>query len=71
VVVTGDRPDLVATLHQRYLPNAVVAWGEPYSSPLWEGRTDEPEEGKAFVCHDYACRLPVGDAESLVHQLAG
>ena len=25
---------------RRYLPGAVLAWGEPYPSPLWEGRTD-------------------------------
>jgi uncharacterized protein YyaL (SSP411 family) len=71
VVVTGDRPDLVAAVHLRYLPNAVAAWGEPYSSPLWEGRTDGVAEGKAFVCRDYACQLPVSDTESLVQQLAG
>ena len=26
----------------RYLPNAVLAWGERYDSPLWEGRDDGP-----------------------------
>ena len=71
VVVSGDRPDLVAAVHARYLPNAVVAWGEPYSSPLWEGRTDGPADGKAFVCRDYACRAPVSDTDSLMQQLAG
>jgi uncharacterized protein YyaL (SSP411 family) len=70
VVVTGDRPDLVAAVHLRYLPNAVVAWGEPYSSPLWEGRTDGQAEGKAFVCRGYACLAPVSDADSLIRQLA-
>ena len=35
-------------------PNAVLAWGERYDSPLWEGR-DEPA---AYVCRDYACQLP-------------
>ncbi|HSS09713.1 MAG TPA: hypothetical protein VLL25_07505, partial [Acidimicrobiales bacterium] len=70
VVVTGDRPDLVAAAHSRYLPNAVVAWGEPYPSPLWEGRTDSATADKAFVCRDYACLAPVTDAESLVKELA-
>jgi uncharacterized protein YyaL (SSP411 family) len=70
VVVSGDRPDLVGAVHARYLPNAVVAWGEPYASPLWEGRTDVRAEGKAFVCRDYACRAPVSDTDSLIQQLA-
>ena len=52
----------------RYLPNAVLAWGEPYDSPLWEGR--EPR-ASAYVCRDYACQLPADSAEVLAGQLAG
>jgi uncharacterized protein len=66
VVVAGDRPDLVTAVHARFVPNAVLAWGERYDSPLWEGRDD----GKAYVCHRYACQLPADDAETLVRQLA-
>ena len=33
---------------------AVLAWGERYDSPLWEGRDD----GRAYVCQGYACQLP-------------
>ena len=40
IAVVGDRPDLVAAVQARYLPNAVLAWGEPYDSPLWEDRRD-------------------------------
>jgi uncharacterized protein YyaL (SSP411 family) len=50
----------------RYLPNAVLAWGEPYPSPLWEGR--QPD--RAYVCQRYACQLPAGDVETLLAQLA-
>ena len=39
IAVVGDRPDLVAAVRARYLPNAVLAWGEPYESPLWQDRT--------------------------------
>ena len=39
LVVTGDRPDLLAAARARFLPGAVLAWGEPFESPLWEGRT--------------------------------
>ena len=51
------------------LPAAVVAWGEPYDSPLWEGRVGPGEAGKAFVCRDYACQAPTRDAAMLASQL--
>ena len=66
IAVVGDRPDLVAVAQSRYLPNAVLAWGEPYSSPLWEGRRD----GFAYVCRDYTCLAPVDTVEALETQLA-
>jgi uncharacterized protein YyaL (SSP411 family) len=71
VAVTGDRRDLVAAVANRYLPNAVLAWGEPYPSPLWEGRTTSETAGKAFVCRNYTCGAPVDDVDSLLEQLAG
>jgi uncharacterized protein YyaL (SSP411 family) len=61
IAVAGDRPDLVTTVHGRYLPDAVVAWGERYDSPLWAGRRD----GLAYVCHDYVCEAPVDTVEAL------
>jgi uncharacterized protein len=66
IAVVGDRPDLVEAVHTRYLPNAVVAWGEPYESPLWESR----REGFAYVCRDYACLAPVDSVDALAAQLA-
>ncbi|HEX9258614.1 MAG TPA: AGE family epimerase/isomerase, partial [Acidimicrobiales bacterium] len=65
VAVVGDAPELVRAVQQRYLPNAVLAWGEPYASPLWEGRPP----GFAYVCRDYTCQVPVSDTASLVAQL--
>ncbi len=67
IAVVGDRPDLVAAVHARYLPNGVLAWGEPYDSPLWQDR----REGWAYVCRDYACRAPADTVEELAGQLAG
>jgi hypothetical protein len=66
IVVAGDRPDLVAEVHGRYLPGAVLAWGERFPSPLWEGRDD----GRAYVCRGYTCKLPAEDAATLAAQLA-
>jgi hypothetical protein len=69
VAVTGDRGDLVAAVAARYLPNAVIAWGEPYPSPLWEGRTTAETSDQAFVCRHYACAAPVTDVDRLLEQL--
>jgi uncharacterized protein YyaL (SSP411 family) len=66
VVVAGDRPDLVHAVQVRYLPNAVLAWGERYDSPLWEQRQD----GLAYVCRQYACLAPQDSLDGLVEQLA-
>jgi uncharacterized protein len=66
VVVAGDRPDLLAEVRRRFLPRAVLAWGERYDSPLWDGR----EAGRAYVCRHYACLLPVEAPEQLGEQLA-
>jgi uncharacterized protein YyaL (SSP411 family) len=66
VAVVGARPDLVAAVQSRYLPNAVLAWGDPYPSPLWDGRAD----GNAYVCRDFTCRAPVDNAESLIAELS-
>lgn len=65
VVVAGERPDLVAEVRRRYLPDAVLAWGEPYRSPLWEGRDGDA----AYVCRNFACRLPATTLEALAAQL--
>ena len=66
IVVAGPRTDLVAAAAGRYLPNAVLAWGEPFDSPLWEGR-DQPA---AYVCRDFACALPAVTVDELTAQLS-
>ena len=65
VVITGDRADLVDVVRSRWRPDAVLAWGEPTPSPLWEARTDH----RAYVCRNYACQLPADDPETLAAQL--
>ena len=52
VAIVGDRPDMVRLAHSIWRPDMVLAWGEPYDSPLWEGRSD----GFAYVCRDYGAR---------------
>jgi len=71
VVVTGDRPDLLETVRALYLPRSVLAWGEPFDGPLWEGRTSDDTRNLAFVCEGYTCRAPAPDPATLRLQLAG
>ncbi|HVX17066.1 MAG TPA: thioredoxin domain-containing protein [Acidimicrobiales bacterium] len=72
IVVSGERDDLVAQAQRRWLPHAVLVWGEPFDGPLWEGRTaadGEPETGRAFVCRGMVCDAPTADAAALGAQL--
>ncbi|MFM7492661.1 MAG: hypothetical protein ACKO2A_01995, partial [Acidimicrobiaceae bacterium] len=38
IAITGDRPDLVESVKKSWLPTAVIAFGEPFESPLWQDR---------------------------------
>jgi uncharacterized protein YyaL (SSP411 family) len=69
IVITGDRPDLLAEVRRHWLPSAVVAWGEADDGPLFAGRPPQP--GQAYVCQARACRMPAGDAGTLAGQLEG
>ncbi len=77
VVISGSRPDLLDAVRSRYLPGSVVVWGEPFESPLWEGRHSQggaaspppSPDGLAYVCRDYACQMPAGDVDTLLAQL--
>ncbi len=65
IVVVGPRPDLVTVAQVAWLPNAVLAWGTPYPSPLWAGRSP----GAAYVCQGYTCELPATTVADLETQL--
>ena len=65
IVVAGDRPDLIETARRRWLPGAVLTWGERRPSALWEGR----EDGAAYVCRRFTCLEPARDAATLERQL--
>ncbi len=63
-VIAGDHPELVATVHQSYLPRNVLLWGERDQSPLWQERSDG-----AFVCRQQTCAPPTTDAATLTREL--
>ena len=65
IAVVGDRGDLVAAVQTRYLPSVVLAWGEPYDSPLWADRAN----GFAYVCRNFACQSPAATTDELVAQI--
>ncbi len=67
VAIVGDLPELVRVAHLIWRPDTVLAWGEPYDSPLWEGRTN----GLAYVCRDYVCEAPVSTPEALYEKITG
>jgi uncharacterized protein len=67
IVVTGQRPDLLAESRRRWLPAAVLAWGEPDDGPLFAGRPPEP--AVAYVCRRRTCLLPAHEPDQLAAQL--
>ncbi len=67
VVIVGDRPDILRMAQSIWRPDTVLAWGEPYDSPLWEGR----DEGFVYVCRDHSCQLPQDTVEGFSEMLTG
>ena len=69
VVVASIEPADVEPVWERYLPDTVLAWGEPYPSPLWEGRGGPANAGLSFVCEGFSCNLPTAGREALAGAL--
>ncbi len=80
VAVVGplDNPDtrnLLREVHGRYLANRVMVGAEGESAavssglPLLSGRGMVDGKPTAYVCENYACQLPVTNAEALAAQL--
>ena len=82
IVLAGDPESagmaaLLKTIHGRFIPNKVIALvpaGDDGASlvklmPMLKDRT--PLEGKptAYVCENYACKLPTNDPVTLAEQL--
>ena len=67
VAVVGDRPDLVRLAQTLWRPDTVLAWGEPYDSPLWQERSD----GFGYVCRNYSCEAPQETVQGFAETLAG
>jgi hypothetical protein len=67
--------DLLGVLHQSYWPHTVVAFKSTGNGatapdlPLLQGRDQVEGKATAYVCENFACKLPVTDAASLRQQL--
>ena len=81
IVIVGDpqaeaTQALLETVHGRYLPNKVLVLAHPdhmealsQRIPLLAGRTVIAGAPTAYVCQNYACRLPVANPTALAEQL--
>ena len=77
VAVVGPLGDartqaLLRETRRHYLPHTVLALKEPDSEnplPLLEGRSMVDGLPAAYVCENFACKLPVTDVEALRHLL--
>ncbi len=68
VALTGDDlAELAAVVRERFRPHLVLAGGPEGSEqpPLLAGRTAVQGRPAAYVCENFACQLPVTDAEEL------
>jgi len=67
LAIVGEAPALVRVAQVLWRPDLVLAWGEPFESPLWEGRRD----GFAYLCRDFAFQAPVSEPDALYEQITG
>ena len=73
IAIVGDPSDegtqaLLNEVRKRYLPNTVLALKTPNEEsmlPLLEGRNLVDGKPAAYVCENYACKLPVTTADEL------
>ena len=69
--------ELLRTVNGRYLANRVIVGADSGDTaaasglPLLAGRGMIDGKPTAYVCENYACQLPVTDAEALAAQLTG
>jgi len=76
---SDDARGLLNAIHGLYLPNKVIAFLDPCHAgakkledrfPLLAGKTLKQGKATAYVCQNYACKLPVTDVAALKKQLS-
>jgi uncharacterized protein YyaL (SSP411 family) len=79
IAIVGEPDDpgtqaLLAVVRETYLPHTVLAGKQPGGEsmlPLLQGRELVGGRPAAYVCENYACRLPVTEAEELRKLVSG
>lgn len=66
VVLPGPAGEFLHEFRQQWRPHSVVAWGEPFDSPVWTDRVP----GSAYVCRDHQCMLPATTVDQFRQSLA-
>jgi uncharacterized protein YyaL (SSP411 family) len=75
----GKRTDqLLRTIHERFIPNRIIAFLDPDRAdaaelgkkiPPLAGRTLADARAAVYVCRDFTCRLPATSPEELLERL--
>ncbi len=71
-VVGDDAQNLLDVMLSEYRPHQVVAWKRAETGseiPLLEGRAMIDGKATAYVCENFACQMPVTDADALRERL--
>jgi uncharacterized protein YyaL (SSP411 family) len=61
--------EMAEAVHRRFLPNKVVSMSSDSAESVTAFRPEKPNGATAFVCEDFACRLPVSDLAELERTL--
>jgi len=65
IVIPGNQYQLIDQLKGRWMPDAVIAHGDSFNSPLWTGRL----EGFAYICRNFTCLQPISQPSDLADAL--
>ena len=71
-LVGEDVDELAAVVRAEFRPHLVLAGGPEGTAepPLLAGRTTVDGRAAAYVCENFACRLPVTDPAALERELS-
>jgi uncharacterized protein len=64
--------EMLHAAHRPYLPNRVIAGGDPARLPpfpLFQGREARGDGPTAYVCRDFTCSAPMGEPGELLEEL--
>ena len=72
IVLVGDSGDMRRSVYDRFLPATVLvhAGADPELSPMTDGKKTLKGKPTAYVCIDYACKLPTSDLKEFEKQLS-